>query len=105
MFFRVKNVGSHSYVQLVENSWEDGRSKQRVLVTLGSLDALRQSGQIDALLASGRRLSETILVLRGCEPFLFAVSNGRFKCLRRLDFFAGALPGLAITAHRPRDLF
>lgn len=63
MFFRVKNVGSHSYVQLVENSWEDGRSKQRVLVTLGSLDELRQSGQIDALLASGSRLSETILVL------------------------------------------
>jgi hypothetical protein len=63
MFFRVKNVGSHSYVQLVENKWEDGRSKQRVLVTLGSLDELRQSGQIDALLASGSRLSETILVL------------------------------------------
>ena len=63
MFFRVKNVGSHSYVQLVENSWADGRSKQRVLVTLGALDELRQSGQIDALLASGSRLSETILVL------------------------------------------
>jgi hypothetical protein len=46
-----------------------------------------------------------LMRLRGCEPFLFAVSNGRFKCLRRLDFFAGALPGLAITAHRPRDLF
>lgn len=63
MFFRVKNVGSHSYVQLVENSWEDGHSKQRVLVTLGALEELRQSGQIDALLASGSRLSETILVL------------------------------------------
>lgn len=51
-------------MQLVEKSWEDGRSKQRVLVTLGSLDELRQSGQIDALPASGSRLSETILVLQ-----------------------------------------
>ena len=50
-------------MQLVENRWADGRSKQRVLVTLGSLDELRGSGQIDALLASGSRLSETILVL------------------------------------------
>jgi len=63
MFFRVKKVGSHSYVQLVENSWEDGSTKQRVLHTLGSLDTLRQSGQIDALLASGSRLSQTILIL------------------------------------------
>jgi len=63
MFFRVKKVGSHSYVQLVENSWEDGCTKQRVLHTLGSLDTLRQSGQIDALLASGSRLSQTILIL------------------------------------------
>ena len=27
MFFRVKKVGSHSYVQLVENSWEEGSTK------------------------------------------------------------------------------
>ena len=63
MFFRVKSVGAHSYVQLVENHREDGRHRQRVLLTLGSLDELRESGQIDALLASGSRLSESILVL------------------------------------------
>lgn len=63
MFFRVKTVGPHSYVQLVENHREDGHHKQRVLLTLGSLDELKESGQIDALLASGSRLSESMLVL------------------------------------------
>lgn len=63
MFFRVKTVGPHSYVQLVENRWEEGRSKQHVLLTLGSLEELRRSGQIDSLLASGSRLSESVLVL------------------------------------------
>ena len=63
MFFRVKSVGAHSYVQLVENHREDGRHRQRVLLTLGSLDELRQSGQIDSLLASGSRLSESLIVL------------------------------------------
>jgi hypothetical protein len=43
MFFRVKNAGSHAYVQLVENHWEDDRSKQRVLLTLGALEELRGS--------------------------------------------------------------
>lgn len=63
MFFRIKTVGPHSYVQLVENRWDDGKSRQRVLLTLGALDELRQSGQLDSLLASGSRLSESILVL------------------------------------------
>jgi hypothetical protein len=102
MFFRVKNVGSHSYVQLVENSWEDGRSKQRVLVTLGSLDALRQSGQIDALLASGSRLSETILVLTKHQRGELAATPPRrfgsvliFERLWKLSGCRDVLDGLA----------
>jgi hypothetical protein len=47
----------------VENHREEGRHRQRVLLTLGSLDELRESGQIDTLLASGSRLSESMLVL------------------------------------------
>jgi len=63
LFFRVKTVGPHSYVQLVENHREEGRHKQRVLLTLGALEKLRESGQIDTLLASGSRLSESLLLL------------------------------------------
>jgi len=31
MFFREKKSGSRRYLQIVENRWEDGGSKQRVL--------------------------------------------------------------------------
>jgi len=58
MFFRIKKSGPRQYLQLVENRWEDGRSKQRVLLTLGRADRLRESGQFDALLASGSRFSD-----------------------------------------------
>jgi hypothetical protein len=63
MFFRTKTSGPRSYLQIVENRWEDGRTRQRVLATLGRLDHLQQSGQLDALLASGARLSQSVLLL------------------------------------------
>jgi hypothetical protein len=60
MFFRTKNSGSRSYLQIVENRWEDGRPRQRVIATLGRLDQLQQSGQLDALLVSGARLAQSV---------------------------------------------
>ena len=63
MFFRVKNSGSRQYLQIVENFREQGRVRQRVLTTLGRLDELRRSGQLDGLLASGARFAEHVLLL------------------------------------------
>jgi Transposase DDE domain len=63
MFFRVKTSGERQYLQLVENAWDQGRTRQRVLATLGRLDRLQQSGQLDALLASGARLAQHALLL------------------------------------------
>ena len=63
MFFRTKTSGSRTYLQVVENRWEGGRSRQRVVATLGRLDELQRSGQLDALLVSGARLAESVLVL------------------------------------------
>src|ERR1700728_3522882 len=63
MFFRTKKSGPRSYLQIVENRWEGGRSRQRVIATLGRLDQLQQSGQLDALLASGARLAHSVLLL------------------------------------------
>lgn len=63
MFFRIKPSGRRSYVQIVENRWEDGKSRQKVLLTVGRLDELHESGQLDALLESGGRLAESLLVL------------------------------------------
>jgi hypothetical protein len=64
MFFRVKPSGPRRYLQLVENFWDHGQTKQRVLCTLGRLDHLQDSGQLDALLASGARFTQKILLLQ-----------------------------------------
>jgi Transposase DDE domain len=63
MFFREKKTKGYSYLQVVENQWENGRSRQRVLGTLGRLDQLRETGHLDALLASGARYSPSLMVL------------------------------------------
>ena len=63
MFFRTKTSGPRSYLQIVENRWEHGRPRQHVVATLGRLDQLRQSGQLDGLLVSGARLSRNVLLL------------------------------------------
>jgi hypothetical protein len=63
MFFRVKQSGPRQYLQIVENSRDNGRVRQRVLTTLGRLDELKQSGHLDGLLASGARFAEHILLL------------------------------------------
>ncbi len=63
MFFRTKTSGPRSYLQIVENRWEDGRPRQRVIATLGRLDQLQQTGQLDALLVSGARLAQSVLLL------------------------------------------
>src|SRR5450759_4618280 len=63
MFFRTKKSGTRSYLQIVENRWEDGRPRQRVVATLGRLDQLQQSGRLDALLVSGARFAQSVLLL------------------------------------------
>jgi hypothetical protein len=64
MFVRVKRSGRHEYLQLVENQRIGGGVKQRVLVTLGRLDALRQSGQLDSLISSVARFAQQTAVLQ-----------------------------------------
>jgi len=63
MFFRQKKSGSRVYLQVVENRWEGGRSKQRVIATLGRLDQLQQSGQLEGLLRSGAKFCQSVLLL------------------------------------------
>jgi hypothetical protein len=63
MFFRIKQSAARQYLQIVENFRDQGRVKQRVLVTLGRLDELKQSGHLDGLLASGARFAEHVLLL------------------------------------------
>jgi Transposase DDE domain len=88
MFFRTKTSGSRSYLQIVENRWEDGRPRQRVIATLGRLDHLQQSGQLDALLVSGARLAQSVLLLsahaKGQLPTITTRRIGPALIFRRL---------------------
>jgi hypothetical protein len=77
MFFRVKPSGPRRYLQLVENFWDGGRTKQRVLCTLGRLDHLQHSGQLDALLVSGARFAEKLLLLTAHQDGQAAVVTTR----------------------------
>lgn len=63
MFFRQKKSGDRVYLQIVQNRWVEGRSKQRVIATLGRLDQLQQTGQLDSLLQSGGKFAQAVLVL------------------------------------------
>jgi hypothetical protein len=63
MFFRFKGTGERQYLQLAESIREGRKVKQRIITTLGRLDELQTSGQLDQLLRSGLRFSERLRVL------------------------------------------
>ena len=64
MFARVKKSGVYQYLQLVENRWENGQSRQRVITTLGRLDQMAEKGEVESLVRSLSRFSErTLLIL------------------------------------------
>jgi len=63
MFVRRKKSGPHVYLQIVENRWEGGRVRQRVLASLGREDRLRQSGGLESLVKSAARHCRALLVI------------------------------------------
>ena len=88
MFFRQKRSGNHVYLQIVENHWEKGRSRQRVVATVGRLDELQRDGQLDGLLQSGAKFAEASMVLsahrRGDVPAIRCQSIGPALIFGRL---------------------
>jgi len=52
MFFRVKRVGGHQYLQLVENRRVRGAVRQCVLASLGRVDQLSAGGAAEAVQSS-----------------------------------------------------
>lgn len=87
MFVRtIRNANGRSYLMIVENYWENGKTRQRVLFNMGRLDILQATGQIDAITRSLERfclktklvdLSKDISVE---ESFIF----GSLHCLKAL---------------------
>jgi transposase len=63
MFFRLKPSGPRTYLQIVANRREHGAHRQHVIATLGRADQLAASGALAALLASGARLCDQVMLL------------------------------------------
>ncbi len=62
MFVRRKTVEGRTYVQVVENYWEEGKTRQKVIATLGRLDKLTEEGAIEQVLLSLSRFSDKVQV-------------------------------------------
>ena len=63
MFARVKSNGKYDYVQIVENRRVKGKVCQQVIASLGRLDRLRESGQVDGLTASLSRFCKQVQII------------------------------------------
>jgi transposase len=67
MFIRVKPSGPRRYLQIVKSIWDKGNVRQKVIGTLGRLDKLKETGELDSLLRSGVRFSEKLAVIDSYE--------------------------------------
>jgi len=63
MYFRKKTSGGRAYLQIVESRREGAAVRQQVIATLGRIDELQASGQLERLLRSGARFAEKAIVL------------------------------------------
>ena len=63
MYFRKKTSGGRAYLQIVESRREGAAVRQQVIATLGRIEDLQESGQLERLLRSGARFSEKAIVL------------------------------------------
>jgi hypothetical protein len=67
MYFRKKTSGGRVYLQIAESRRVGGGVRQRVIATLGRLDALEASGQLDRLVRSGARFATRALVVTAAQ--------------------------------------
>ena len=63
MYFRKKTSGGRAYLQIVESRREGDAVRQQVIATLGRVEDLRESGQLERLLRSGARFAAKAIVV------------------------------------------
>jgi Transposase DDE domain len=63
MFFRVKPAGTYRYLQIAHSVREGKKVRQQVIATLGRLDLLQESGQLERLMRSGVRHCKSFALL------------------------------------------
>jgi len=68
MFFRSKQSGGRTYLQLVENQWRGGKTQQRVIATVGRLDRLVEAGELESLIQSGSRFCQSTISYYSSAP-------------------------------------
>jgi hypothetical protein len=62
MYFRKTTSGGRAYLHIVESRREGDTVRQHVIATLGRIDDLQESGQLERLLRSGARVAEKAIV-------------------------------------------
>ena len=66
MFVRIKTTGKNQYLQIVQNHREGTKVKQTILGTLGRLDEIAGTSDIDSLISKlGRYSKEVLMVITG----------------------------------------
>ena len=66
MFVRTKRTGTNEYLQIVQNYREGGKTKQRLIGTLGRVDEIGHSKDIDTLISKLSKYSkEALMVITG----------------------------------------
>ena len=63
MFVRIKKSGVNEYLQIVQNYREGGKTKQRVIGTLGRIDEIAGSKDIDVLISKLSKYSNEVLMV------------------------------------------
>src|SRR3974377_422139 len=63
MYFRKKTSGGRAYLQIVESRREGAQVRQQVIATLGRIEDLHASGQLERLLRSGARFAAQAIVV------------------------------------------
>jgi len=64
---RKKTSAGRAYLQIVESRREGAAVRQQVIATLGRLDELQTSGQLERLLRSGARFAAKAIMLDAVE--------------------------------------
>jgi hypothetical protein len=67
MYFRKKISGGRVYLQIAESRRVGGQVRQRVITTLGRLDQLQASGQLERLVRSGARFATRAMVVTAAQ--------------------------------------
>lgn len=104
MYFRRKQSQGRFYLQIVESHRSGDQVRQRVIATLGRLDELEASGQLDRLLRSGARFVRQAMVLdaarTGEAPTIAVRRIGAALVFERLWAESGCQDVIAALARR-----